>query len=334
MVCPETLFEAIDAAIAEVDAAGGLIARNAAMRGLLERLRATRLQDLCADEDRRQELRDGTTIRVQPADGELPMQLRLVPDGAAAWLVVQVPRADVEAAWQCARLRSFAELAGSLSHELANLFAAAIGVAEAYGERSTAEERHGLQVVVDGVRRGMVLTAAIERQLRPRGRDRRAVAPRAVLADAAALFGKSATRRNLRFTHVCPEGVPDVRGDATDLVAVVLQVLFLAAELEAAAVEVDVRQEQRRIAGGRARSCVVFVAELSGCAANTRRAVARAFAAEPGWLTVSLGLPAAAGPLLVARQTMVRSGGDFSVDERDERLCLQFSLPAAAAPRR
>lgn len=333
MPAAEFPFEALDEAVAEVDADGGLQPLNSAMRSLLQRLVATRsprLDDLCADPRDRATLLDGVTVSMQ-RDGA-SLELRLLTNGARRWLLARTCFRDHRHVWSSARQRALADLAGSLTHELANCFGAAIGIAEMCRELANdAGDRQAAGVVIDGVRRGMALTAALERQLRAPARRRAVAAADEMLADVIALFGKAASHGAMVVEAECDAGLPALRADTRDAVPALLHALFLAADLGAAAVQIRAVQQERAIAGGRPRRCVQFQCRLQRCEAAPTQQLLAACSDESGWLEASLGLPHAINNLLVARIMLQRQGGALAVAASGDEVRIDLVWPAVAA---
>jgi len=333
MPAAEFPFEALDEAVAEVDADGGLQPQNGAMRSLLQRFVTTgshRLDDLCAHAQDRAALLAGAAVRTRCDDASF--ELRLLTNGARRWLLVRTCPRDHLQAWSSARLQALAALAGSLTHELANCFGAAIGIAEMFLELANdTRDRQAPGVVIDGVRRGMALTAALERQLRAPARRRAVAAADEILADVVALFGKAASHGAMAVDTACDAGLPQLRADARDAVPALLHALFLAADLGAAAVQIRAVQQERAIADGRPRRCVQFQCRLRRCEAAPTQQLLAACSTESGWLEASLGLPQAIHNLLVARIMLQRQGGELAVSASGDEVRIDLVWPAVAA---
>lgn len=324
-------IEEFGEAVAERCADGTWRPRNAAMDRLLAARSATgdfALEVLVPDPEGRALLERGEPVQVE-IGGECT-ELRIPASAEGAWLLARSVETVTGLRLAAARPRALAQLAGSIAHDLANLFGAAIGIAETLSSHVRAEEdRRTLVQLIAGVRRGAELAAALEKQLRQPSRRRGVAAIDAVFEDLQRLFGKAATRNALAVTCACDAALPSARADAASLLQLLLQTLFLGTQIDARSAALGAAAVDTAIAGGRSRRCVRITCELRGCALAAVHRITAAFDGHDGWLQDALNAPEATRDLLLARLVVQRAGGVMELRGVGDVLLLDVLLPAS-----
>lgn len=326
-------FEALAEGVALVRGDGVLQPLNQPMQRWLQvslpNGATARLDALVPEPERRARLERGEAVPVAGCDE--PAELLLRTAEGQVWLLVRPTATAFEVQLATARARALARLAGSLSHDLANMLGAAIGVAETLRDHVAEErDRRTLAELVAGVRRGSELAMALERQLRARGRLRPTASVGRALDELRLLFGKAAQHRAFELQCVRDDDLPTVRIDQVVLVQLLLHALFLGVQTQATSAQLQARAAELRIAGGRPRAGVRVLCDLAGGEAAATRAAAAAFGEAEDLLRPAPDEPEAVRDLLLARFAVLRAGGAMQMQEQGASLQLVVDLPAAS----
>ncbi len=326
-------FKALGEGVALVHADGVVQPLNQPMRCWLQASlpagAPVLLQSIVPDPEQRERLQRGEAVLVP--GGADPEELLLQVAGDRTWLLVRPCETANDVRLANARMRAMARLAGSLTHELANLFGAAIGVAETLRDHVVAEhDRRTLAELVAGVRRGSELASALERQLRTPRRARPAASVDVAFDELVSLFGKTSQQRAFELNCTRDDHLPMVRIDRVVLVQLLLHTLFLGIQARAGSASLQAHAAAVRIAGGRPRDGVRICCELRGGDMQAMQAAAAAFGDGAGWLRTSLDAPETVRDLLSARLAVHRAGGALRLRLQGASLHLEVDLPAAA----
>ncbi|MCA8953147.1 MAG: hypothetical protein KDE27_26785 [Planctomycetes bacterium] len=306
-------FEALSDAVGRVDRDGVVHPLNGSMRELLAGLGATHLDEL--------------TLAADGTGG-----FRIVGDGDERWLVVPASsRLGSELA--AARLRVLGGLAGAIVHDLSNLLLAGIGVAEALRPHvRDAADLQALSELERGATQGASIGRALALLIRSGPRDWRRVKVAAIVADLVAIVHKHAAQRGVGVAvGECVADV-EVRIPVPEITQALLHGALFFVEQRARRVELRVADDFAGLAGGRRRR--VALVELMGdpIASGAQAAAEAVLLGEVDVLRATLRSGGDRSGLLAARIALARVGGAIAVRGVDDRLSLEFVLPACAAP--
>jgi signal transduction histidine kinase len=317
-------FEALSDAVGELTAAEGIAPRNAAMRDLLAEFARPTLEALVPEPALRQRLQAGDPVTVESAVGTFELRC------TGGWLVgVCTARAD-RGDLAHRRALALSAAAGSIAHDLANLFGAAFGIADTLGDAVRSEsDRRLLDGLVEGVRRGSQLTTALERQLRAPKRRRAVADAREVVDSVAAMLGKVVQHKALAIDMQVAPQLAAIRADAVELKQLLLHCAFLAIELGAKRLVVAVAAD----ASVDERSFVKFAVDAEGCvaAAPVVAAVVAALNLARGALASTESVPPPARDAAVAALALLRRGGALHAAAVAGGVSVTIRVPARAS---
>ncbi|MBX3464702.1 MAG: hypothetical protein KF830_16150 [Planctomycetes bacterium] len=241
-------FEALAEGIATLGADGTLQPCNAAMRALLA--------VWSPSPDERARLAGGAPVTVHAEDRTCVV--RCAAAHGTTWVVAQAPDSDtVPAALAAARVRALGELAGSLAHELNNLFGAAMGTAAMLeANAADAADRRLAGELQRGAARGAVVARTLVRLLVATPRQRRDIAAAELVEGAVALCARAAAQKGVELRVAVAADLPPVRCLVDEASQALVQGLLGLLAQGARRLAVEVAACVAAAGGGRARPCV------------------------------------------------------------------------------
>jgi hypothetical protein len=316
-------LDALSDAIGELLPDGAILPRNEAMRGLLAQVGESRLAVLLPEASLRESLLSGDPVTVELDTATVELRC------ADGWLVgVSIARA-VRGELAYRRALALAGAAGSIAHDLANLFGAAFGIADTLGDAvQTESDRRLLEGLAEGVRRGSQLTTAIERQLRAPSRRRAVAEVGEVVESVAAMLGKVVQHKSLAIELQVASGLPAIRADGVELKQLLLHCAFLAIELGAKCLSIRAAREPS--SGGRPSVSLVLLAEGCTVSAGVVASAAAAVNLARGSLSASESVSDPARDAGLAVLTLRRRGVESSAAADGSSLSVALRLPSRA----
>jgi hypothetical protein len=319
--------------VATVDAEGGLTPCNEAMRKLLRSVArdgrtVLALADLPLPSAAHSQLAAGLATELRFVDER--HEVRLVRRGEQAWLLSR----DLSAAAMLlttrqasARARMLGDLAATVMHDLANLLAAGMGVAEVLRPHvKLAEDLTSLEDLLTSARQGVTLGRGLARMLArgPRAATVRSLAD--VIEEVVAVLGKHCRRRDVELTKGAI-GDASVRLESEEVMDVLVHAVLFGLDHSARAIHVGSSAASRVVAGGRTREVGCVVVVLHGLPRETCLAACDIVAGAVGALPIAHRLGEHAVGLLQAAMTLAAGGGEFSARENGGDLQLDFAWP-------
>jgi len=330
-------FEALSDALGTVDREGRISPHNEKMRALLRSLAVAAPASLAdlpwgpGDADR---LAAGEPVALE-IGGELH-EIRCCAVHGTRWLVASdrswLQRAAA-AHLAAARARTVGGLAGTIVHDLANLLAAGIGIAEILRPfvRDAADTR-SLDELSRGARQGAVLGRAVSRLLATGPRERTIVPVDGLLDEVVTLLDRDARQRSIALTvrHDGPSAA--IRVVAAEACQALLAGLLFCIAHGATSLAVESGGTRQPVGPARERSAVRVRLAARPLDGDAVREVVQLAQRRAGLLGALERLGDGGPGLVHAIAAMACAGGELLASATDAGLALDYVWPAVRVP--